>query len=61
MCKLGNINYIEEKSSFPKDFFSRPGHKVSTKEALNGVTPIKWSNEVLNGKKKVIVESARKG
>ena len=51
----------EKKPSFPKDFFSRPGHKVSTKEALNGVTPIKWSNEVLNGKKKVIVESARKG
>lgn len=28
---------------------------ISTKEALKDITPIRWSEDVLNGKKKVIV------
>ena len=49
-----------KKSNFPKDFFSRPRTKVNTKEALKGITPIKWSKEVLSGKKKTIVYSTKK-
>ena len=29
---------------------------VSTKEALSDVTPISWGEEVLSGKKKIIVD-----
>lgn len=29
---------------------------ISTKDALKDVTPINWSDEVLSGKKKVLVE-----
>ena len=31
---------------------------ISTKESLHDVTPIAWSNDVLAGKKKVVVTKA---
>ena len=34
--------------------------KTSLSEALAGVTPIEWSDDVLSGKKKVIVNKAQK-
>ena len=33
---------------------------ASLSEALAGVTPIEWSDDVLSGKKKVIVNKAQK-
>ena len=33
---------------------------TSTKEALKDVTPIEWSDEVLNGDKKIIVNHNKK-
>lgn len=32
---------------------------LSSKDALLDVTPIKWSQEVVNGNKKVVVKSMR--
>ncbi len=46
----------KERSKFPKDFFNQPRPKVSTKEALKDVEPVKWSKDVLSGKKKVLVQ-----
>ena len=47
---------IEYKKFNTEEFFkSRPSIFVSTKEALKDVEPIKWSEDVLNGKAKVIV------
>lgn len=49
----------KERTSLPKDFFSLPRPKVSTKEALEDVVPIKWSRKVEKGKKKTIVYSTK--
>lgn len=48
-----------ERPSFTKDFFSISRPKVSTKEALKDVIPIKWSEEVESGKKKTIAYSKK--
>ena len=47
---------VEYKKFDTKEFFkNRPSIFVSTEEALKDVEPIKWSEEVLSGKAKVIV------
>lgn len=38
----------------------RMGNIISTEEALKDVTPIQWPEEVLTGKKKVIITKAEK-
>ena len=47
----------ENKISLPKDFFSKSRPKVDNKETLNDIIPIKWSQEVLEGKRQVLVKS----
>ena len=47
----------ENKISLPKDFFSKVRPKVDNKETLNDIILIKWSQEVLEGKRQVLVKS----
>lgn len=47
------------KLMFPKGFFSQQRPTVSSKEALKDVIPIKWNNDIVNGNKKNIVNSAK--
>ncbi|MCI9110387.1 MAG: hypothetical protein HFH47_01075 [Bacilli bacterium] len=49
----------KSKSLFPKGFFQEPRPKISMKEALKDVIPIKWPKEILEGKKKVFFVSAK--
>ncbi len=44
-----NMNKIKEKQNV----------FISSKEALKDVTPINWSNEVLSGKKKILVDTLK--
>lgn len=44
---------------FPKGFFTKPRPHVTEKEADEDMIPYKWPEEVLNGKKKVIVYQAK--
>lgn len=48
-----------ERPTFPENFFSTPRPTVSLEKTLKDVTPIEWSTEVLNGKKKAEVYSAK--
>lgn len=50
---------MELTRKFPKGFFeqSRP---IAPKEKTD-ILPIKWSKEVLSGKKQAVVKSAKKG
>ncbi len=49
----------KERPTFPENFFSTPRPTVSLEETLKDVTPIEWSTEVLNGKKKAEVYSVK--
>lgn len=49
----------KECSKFPKGFFTKPRNTISMKEALSGVKPFKWSNNVLKGKSKVKIISTK--
>lgn len=49
----------KECHKFPKGFFTQPRPTINMKEALNNVTPFKWSNDVLKGKNKVKIISAK--
>ncbi len=49
----------KECHKFPKGFFTQPRPTINMKEALNNVTPFKWSNDVLKGKSKVKIISAK--
>ena len=49
----------KECHKFPKGFFTQPRPTINMKEALNNVTPFKWSNNVLKGKSKVKIISAK--
>lgn len=49
----------ESPAKFPKGFFTQPRPTVSTKEATKNVIPFKWSNNVINGKSKVKIVSAK--
>jgi len=46
-----------KRPSFPEDFFSRPRPKVTTKEALKDIIPIKWSEKVESREKKALVRA----
>ena len=39
----------------------KPSRTISSDEALRDSTPIKWSDDVLSGKKKVVLDSHKKG
>ena len=45
---------------FPKDFFTKPRPHVTKKELPEDIIPFKWSDDVLNGKKKAILYSVKK-
>ncbi len=49
----------KECHKFPKGFFTQPRPTINMKEALNNVTPFKWSNDVLKGKSKGKIISAK--
>lgn len=49
----------KEYHKFPKGFFTQPRPTINMKEALSNVTPFKWSNDVLKGKSKVKIISAK--
>ena len=49
----------KECSKFPKGLFNQPRNTISMKEALSGVVPFKWSNNVLKGKSKVKIISTK--
>lgn len=55
----GKVKFMELTKKFPKGFFEcpRPKAPMSSKDII----PIKWSKEVLKGKKEVIVKSTKKG
>ena len=50
----------EKVKKLPKSFFSQPRPTISLKEALKDVTPFEWSENVLNGKSKVKIVSAKR-
>jgi len=49
----------KENINFPKDFFIQPRPTISMKESLKDSHPFKWSKNVLNGKSKVKIVSAK--
>lgn len=53
---------MEYMRRLPKDFFTtvRPAAQPSN-DPDDKIIPIKWSEEVLNGKKKAIVKLAKNG
>lgn len=48
-------NNSEYKKLDMNKLFSKKSTIISTKESLKDVVPIEWNNEVLSGKKKVII------
>ena len=44
---------------FPDGFFSKVRKTISNEEAFKDIIPIEWSDDVLSGKKKVIVKMAK--
>lgn len=50
----------EQHSRFPKNFFTQPRPTISMKESLKDVIPFKWSDDVLKGKSKIKIVSAKK-
>ncbi len=50
----------KNRPKFPKGFFSQPRPTISLKEALKDVIPFEWSENVLNGKSKVKLVSAKR-
>lgn len=49
----------KERSKFPKGFFTQSRPTLSMNEALKDVTPYKWDDNVLKGKSKVKIVSAK--
>ena len=49
----------KKKPAFPKGFFTKLRPAMSLNEALKDVEPFKWSEDVLKGKKKAILCSAK--
>lgn len=49
----------KESSRFPKGFFKQPRPTTSMKEAIKDDVPFEWSKNVLNGKSKVKIVSAK--
>lgn len=49
----------KESPKFPKGFFTQPRPTISMKEALKDVVPFQWSENVLKGKSKVKIVSAK--
>ncbi len=49
----------KERPKFPKGFFEQPRPTISAKEALKDVIPVKWTKEVIDGTKKVLVKSTK--
>ena len=53
---------MEFANSLPKDFFTKNRPKAEpSSDPDDEIIPIKWSKEVLDGKKKAIVKLAKKG
>ena len=50
----------KESPKFPKGFFTQPRPTISIKEALRDIVPFEWSENVLKGKSKVKIVSAKK-
>lgn len=46
----------KESPKFPKGFFKQHRPEISMKEALKDVVPVKWSKEILESNKKVVIE-----
>ena len=49
----------KECPKFPEGFFTQPRPTVDMKEATKNIIPFKWSNNVLKGKSKVKIVSAK--
>lgn len=45
--------------TFPKGFFTQSRPQISMKEAIKDVIPFKWSDNVLNGKSKVVIVASK--
>ena len=56
-----NMGKDERKTSvsFPKDFWTRERSHVTKKEKAEDMIPFKWSDDVLTGKRKAILYSAK--
>ncbi len=50
----------KECPKFPKGFFTQPRPTINMKEALNNVTPFKWSDNVVKGRSQVKIVSTKK-
>ena len=50
----------KECPKFPKRFFTQPRPTINMKEALNNVTPFKWSDNVVKGRSQVKIVSTKK-
>lgn len=48
-----------EKYIFPKTFFKTSRPIVDNKETFNDVAPIRWNKDIIKGKRKTIVYSAK--
>lgn len=46
---------VEKYKKLPKEFFQKERKQISSKEAMIGVRPFDFSDEVLNGKRKIVV------
>lgn len=48
-----------KKNIFPKNFFKTSRPTVDNKETFTDVVPIKWNKDIIKGKRKTIVYSAK--
>lgn len=53
---MKNENNVPE---LPSNFFTKKRPRITNEENFKDVIPIKWSQEVLEGKKKAFVISAK--
>ncbi len=49
----------KKRPSFPKGFFQQSRPTVTNEETFKDIIPIKWSKEVLEGKKKITLYSTK--
>lgn len=49
----------KRKIQLSKNFFTKPRPHVTTKENLEDMIPFKWTDEVINGKKKTVLYSTK--
>lgn len=58
MCDMLD-NKIEYRILYMSKLKSRKKNTMSTEESLKDIIPINWNDEVLNGKKKVIIRKQK--